>query len=129
MSKDLRAFTPVVHNGEKILIPTVFLEISQLRATKSADYNGSVNLKEYFPFGLTSYAQMLWVKTLRLRSLIETKSTPNHESLRDTLKDLINYACYAIEDIDGTLEGSPVEPISKFCVPGGAWSPERGPEK
>lgn len=107
MSKNLSAFTKVTLEGKEILVPTVLLEVSQLRAAKARDYRNSdaASLADYFPFGLTSHAQMVWTKALRFMNLVSTKRTPNHEGIRDTLKDLINYACFAIEDLDGTLEG------------------------
>jgi len=107
MSKNLSAFTKVSLDGKEILVPTVLLEVSQLRAAKAMDYQNSdaASLADYFPFRLKSHAQMVWTKALRFMNLVSTKRTPNHEGIRDTLKDIINYACFAIEDLDGTLEG------------------------
>lgn len=107
MSKNPTAFTLIVLDGEVLLMPSVLIEVAKLRATKAQDYRNSdaASLADYFPFGLKSHAQMIWTKALRLLNLVSTERTPNHEGIRDTLKDLINYSCFAIEDIDGKLEG------------------------
>jgi len=82
-------------------IPEPFVECALLKKKKGEDYRlGNIKMKDYFPFGLLSYAQMLHTKVLRLRSLIENNKKPNNESIRDTLLDTINYACFAIEAID-----------------------------
>jgi hypothetical protein len=80
---------------------------------KSADYNqhgmkagGSAafaDRDQYFPFGLTSYAQMLHVKTQRINSLVlkaRGGGGPNFEGLRDTGLDIINYASFLVERMD-----------------------------
>lgn len=86
-------------------MPKAFIEATKLCMKKSQDYNNGQNKpasrKDYFPFGLLSYAQMLHTKTQRLNSLAQQHGkTPNNESVRDTLIDLINYANFAIEAID-----------------------------
>ena len=43
---------------------------------------------------------MLHTKTQRLNSLAQQTKTPDNESVRDTLLDMINYANFAIEAID-----------------------------
>jgi hypothetical protein len=93
----------------------VAIEAAKLRAKKRADYSGdsSVGLKDYFPFAELSYAQMIWTKALRIRSLAKQiydarvqgqEHQPKNESLRDSLIDLHNYVDFAVEDIDGTVE-------------------------
>lgn len=82
-------------------LPTVFREIHELALAKAADYNqNGVTRSDYFPFDDLSYVQMLWVKVLRLRSLAEA-SGARFESKRDTLVDLINYARFYIDHLDG----------------------------
>lgn len=85
-------------------MPKVFIDAVELCIKKSQDYNNGqdkpASRKEYFPFGLLSYAQMLHTKTQRLNSLAQQTKSPNHESIRDTLIDLINYAGFAAEAID-----------------------------
>lgn len=63
---------------------------------KNQDYNSAVKLEDYFPLGDASYVQMLHVKMLRLRSLVEADpdTAPNFESLADTCLDMINYAAF-----------------------------------
>ena len=75
----------------------VLAELALLRAKKEADYNrDGIKLSEYFPFGLQSYVQMLWVKVLRLRSLSVSLDDPGYESIDDSLRDLINYAVFTL---------------------------------
>ena len=82
----------------------VFKEVTELCIKKSQDYNSGNSQPDsranYFPFGLLSYAQMLHTKSQRLNSLAQSDKTPNNESIRDTLLDMINYATFAIEAID-----------------------------
>lgn len=81
-------------------ISPVHLEIAKLRAKKGNDYNSSIQLTDYFPFGHQSYVQMIYLKALRLVSLTELISsgkTPNFEGLEDTVLDLLNYATFYAE--------------------------------
>ena len=77
-------------------MPTTAIEIledaAELKRKKEADYLDS-NIKEedYFPFGHGSYIQMLHTKMMRIRS-VAGKESLNHESLTDSLIDMINYA-------------------------------------
>lgn len=74
----------------------VLAGIALLRAKKSADYNDhGVALEDYFPFGFISYVQMIWVKVLRVRSLVNEDAV-NNESVDDSLRDLVNYAIFAL---------------------------------
>ena len=74
----------------------VLAGIALLRDKKSADYNDhGVELKDYFPFGLHSYVQMIWIKTLRLRAVLNAVEVKN-ESMDDSLRDLVNYAIFAL---------------------------------
>lgn len=69
---------------------------------KHEDYgNADLGLHAYFPFGLPSYVQMMHVKTQRLVSLAKDKREPNFESVKDTLKDLINYAVFTLDHLEG----------------------------
>jgi hypothetical protein len=94
----------------------VAVEAARVRASKTEDYDGDgVEKGDYFPFRELSHAQMIWIKALRVRSLAKQAYDsrargeagvirPNHEPLRDSLMDLINYSTYAVEDIDGELK-------------------------
>lgn len=73
----------------------------EIRLRKAWDYNnGAVQLKDYFPFGLKSYAQEIHKKSLRLVSLASKEQGPVNESVHDTLLDMINYCCFAIDGDD-----------------------------
>lgn len=82
-----------------------YLELIQpaieLVVAKHKDYDeGGVKLEDYFPFGDPSYVQMLHVKTMRLVSLTASGNTPTHESLKDTVLDLINYSVFYLKHLE-----------------------------
>jgi hypothetical protein len=72
-------------------------EAGLLFMKKGQDYGTHGERDDYFPFGLQSYAQMLWVKALRLVSLAKAPRETNFEGVRDTLLDLISYSCFAAD--------------------------------
>lgn len=78
-----------------------FIAASKIRRAKKNDYGG---IKEYFPFGDKSYVQMIHTKTTRLVSLTKASNQPKHESIEDSLLDLINYASYYYEWRKGVLD-------------------------
>lgn len=86
----------------------VLKKVVALRAKKSQDYNSGPVLRDYFPFGHLSYAQMLHVKMLRVHSLLAVMAKggkPNFEGINDTLEDLINYSSFYAEAIaDGSVD-------------------------
>ena len=69
---------------------------------KGQDYNngGREDLHKYFPFGMKSYAQMIHVKSMRFVSLAKQDGTPNFESRKDTLLDMINYCVFALDALE-----------------------------
>lgn len=76
-------------------------QAKDLVVKKAQDYQGgSVGLHDYFPFGDQSYVQMLYVKAMRLRSLVEGTRSPNFESTKDSVLDLINYAIFYLEYLE-----------------------------
>ena len=78
-----------------------YLEAAKIRQSK--DYG---SIKDYFPYGGMSYAQMIHVKSMRIVHLAEQARMniePNHESITDSLLDLINYARYYWEWKEGEL--------------------------
>ena len=79
-----------------------------LMEKKHEDYGsnkeGDTPLEDYFPFGDKSYVQMLHMKVLRLKSLIEGSREPNHEKVIDTVRDLINYAVFYLDFLDPDTE-------------------------
>lgn len=80
---------------ETLINPAIALVVK-----KHEDYNTSIKLDDYFPFGDKSYIQMLHVKVLRLRSLEMKSNKANFESTQDTLYDLINYAVFFLDYLE-----------------------------
>lgn len=78
-----------------------FLIAAKLRAKKQKDYS---DIKSYFPFEDKSYIQMIYVKTKRLVTLISSNSQPVNESIKDSVIDLLNYASYYYEYLEGKNE-------------------------
>jgi hypothetical protein len=74
----------------------ILAEAYSLQAAKSADYNSVIQRDTYWVFGPTSIVQMLWIKVLRMVSLVQ-KSDHRFESLEDSALDLINYAAFLVE--------------------------------
>lgn len=75
-------------------------DLIQLREAKGKDYNNSVELTDYFPFGQKSYTQMIYLKAMRLRALTENQDPALFDSIQDTLMDLVNYAIFNIEAVN-----------------------------
>jgi hypothetical protein len=81
--------------------------VAHLVERKHQDYQGELfTLHDYFPLGDLSYAQMLWVKTMRVMSLAQQKeftitmqgeAKPQFESRRDSVRDLIAYAVFYLD--------------------------------
>lgn len=90
--------TSVAEDGLKM--PAPVLEAVRLALTKGKDYNARVGRDAYFPLGLQSYAHEIYKKGLRLVNLSATGDAPNHESIRDTALDLINYSWFLADAID-----------------------------
>lgn len=95
-------WVPPDHSWLSHITPSL-VSVLRLRTTKAQDYNnGGVSLRDYFPFGLTSYVQMLFTKVMRLVSLVKSGREHNatHESSRSTIADLANYSLYCLEQVD-----------------------------
>lgn len=92
--------------------------VARLVERKGKDYQGNIfSLHDSFPLGDVSYAQMLWVKVVRITSLAHRKSfdmehEPNHESLEDSVKDLLAYTVFYLDYLEA-------ERINKECKEGG----------
>jgi len=85
----------------------LFVRAVQIEKKKGEDYNstGNINFEDYFIFGHKSYVQMIYMKALRLVSLVEKSGEPNFEGIDDTLMDLIVYANkYAKDRRDGIVK-------------------------
>lgn len=81
--------------------------IRALIAKKGQDYNHAVKLEEYFPFGDRSHVQMIYVKAMRLRSLVQQDRQPNFDSVLDTAQDLLAYTAYYLDFLE-KKNGKPV---------------------
>ena len=69
-------------------IREITVEVTNILLKKNKDYAGAS-----FDLGLNGNMVHLWDKVKRYKSLIEkSTTTPNYESLEDTLKDIIGYA-------------------------------------
>lgn len=80
---------------------SLIAKAKSLVVDKAKDYQSSeVKLQDYFPFGDKSYVQMMHVKTLRLRSLVEKEDEPNFESVKDSVLDLINYSVFYLQHLE-----------------------------
>lgn len=91
----------------------VLSECSDIQLKKSKDYqnpNSRIKQADYYPRGVMSIMELINTKTIRLWSLIEAMENdpsyePNFESIEDSLKDLINYASFAVSYSRGKIEG------------------------
>ena len=91
----------------------ILSECSDIQLKKSKDYqnpNSRIKQADYYPRGVMSIMELINTKTIRLWSLIEAMENdpsyePNFESIEDSLKDLINYASFAVAYSRGKIEG------------------------
>jgi hypothetical protein len=86
----------------------VLQECIELQTRKAHDYqnpNSTVKQIDYYPHGLISLYDIMNAKLLRVRSLMESGATPNHEGIDDSLRDLINYASFAVAFNAGKIPG------------------------
>ena len=86
----------------------VLQECAELQAKKSEDYqNEGSNVLQamHYRRGVDSIHDIIQGKCYRAQSLLESGSSPNHESLEDTYKDMINYASFAVSYLRGKMEG------------------------
>ena len=86
----------------------VLRECIMLQDSKSRDYqnpNSNVVQAQHYRRGIDSIHDIINGKMLRAQSLLESGSVPNHESLEDTYKDMINYCSFAVSYLRGRMEG------------------------
>lgn len=77
-------------------------ECAEIQGKKAQDYQNaasSVQQADYYVNGVQSIYDVMHGKMLRIKSIQETilndpEFVPNHESLRDSVVDLINYASF-----------------------------------
>ena len=74
--------------------------IRALIAKKGEDYNHAVKLEEYFPFQDKSHVQMVYMKAMRLRSLVQQDRQPNFDSVLDTAQDLLAYTAFYLQFLE-----------------------------
>ena len=85
----------------------VFEQASSILISKNKDY-GSRNIADAPGGPLNGLRVRIHDKTARINNLIDSGKDPQHESLRDSFLDLMNYAAIALLVIDGDWPG--VEP-------------------
>ena len=74
-------------------------ELAHILLTKHSDY-GSKNISDAPGGALNGIRVRMHDKIARLNNLIDNNKEPKHESIRDTLIDIANYATIAIMVID-----------------------------
>ena len=72
-------------------VSLIFTELEDLLLSKHKDY-GPKNISQSPGGALNGLRVRLWDKLARLNNLTDNNSTPQHESLEDTFKDMANYA-------------------------------------
>ena len=70
-------------------------EIGNLLITKQADY-GPGNINNAFGGPMNGLMVRIGDKFERLKNLLRGGSTPQHESIEDSFKDMANYAVIAL---------------------------------
>ena len=86
----------------------VLQECIELQIKKGQDYQSdesSVLQAMHYRRGVDTIHDIMIGKMMRATSLLESGNNPNHESLEDTYKDLINYASFAVSYMRGTMDG------------------------
>ena len=86
----------------------VLQECAELKAKKSEDYqneDSNVIQAMHYRRGVDSLHDIIQGKCYRAQSLLESGSDPNHESLEDTYKDIINYCSFVVSYMRGKMEG------------------------
>lgn len=80
---------------------TLYLDALDLLISKHIDY-GAKNIADSPGGSLNGLRVRMHDKMARINNLIDNDATPNHESLRDSFIDLLNYSAIALMVIDGT---------------------------
>ena len=76
-------------------------EAGNLLITKHEDY-GPLNISRSPGGPLNGLRVRIWDKIARINNLIDSGTEPEHESLRDSFIDLLNYSAIALMVIDHT---------------------------
>ncbi len=91
----------------------ILQECVEVQIRKGADYQNpasTVQQADYYNNGVMTIYDTMHGKMLRIKSIQETmlndpSFVPNHESLRDSCIDIINYASFYAAYLDGKVPG------------------------
>jgi hypothetical protein len=91
----------------------VLRECIDLQNRKANDYQNersTVKQADYYPSGIVTLLDIMHAKQLRMRSMVEAyQNDPNYkpsfEGIEDSLKDLINYASFAVSYLRYRMDG------------------------
>lgn len=83
----------------------ILLEAGNLLSSKHSDY-GSRNISDAPGGALNGLSVRLHDKVARLNNLLTSGKNPNHESLRDTFIDIVNYGIISLLVIDGKWDST-----------------------
>ena len=89
----------------------VLQECADLMRRKGAVYNRSgVRQAEYYPNGVRDLWTLLHQKMTRVKSILSEDGSNDFESLSDTFMDIINYSAFAVEFLEGKMDGQTEKP-------------------
>ena len=91
----------------------ILAECAEIQKKKAQDYQNdasSVQQADYYVNGVQTIYDTMHGKMLRIKSIQETIQNnpdfePNHESLRDSVVDIINYATFYAAYLEGGIPG------------------------
>ena len=86
----------------------VLKECIDLQIKKGQDYqNDESDILQamHYRRGVDTIHDIMVGKMMRATSLLQSGNNPNHESLEDTYKDIINYCSFAVSYMRGKMEG------------------------
>lgn len=86
-------------------VRNIFGEAHDILLSKHRDY-GSKNIADAPGGALNGLRVRMHDKTARINNLIDSGKDPQHESLRDSFLDLMNYSAIALLVIDGDWPGT-----------------------
>ena len=92
----------------------VYAYAREILLSKHHDY-GPTNISNAPGGALNGLRVRMHDKTARINNLIDNKKTAQHESLRDSFLDLMNYAAIALLVIDGNWPGVEVDDTEADC--------------
>jgi len=78
----------------------IFDNAGNILISKHNDY-GPKNIAQSPGGPLNGLRVRMWDKMARINNLIDSGATPEHESLRDSFLDLLNYSAIAMMVLDG----------------------------